>query len=209
MGCGFWIWRKFSVIAICAKRSRFQETWLDCKDLQICRSVEHVGGNVYYDSRFEVHLSEENMALRRAITGTALAVAAILMGASVLALLQTSRTISTRGTVRGVNVGICQDSGCTQQLSSIDWGTLDNGTSTAKKVYIRNEGTTNMTLSMTDNTWIPSDAPNYLTLTWNREGYLLANRTSVDADLTLSVSSSFTNGTDFSFNLVITGTQQT
>jgi hypothetical protein len=129
------------------------------------------------------------------------------MMASVLALLQSSRTISSHGTIRGVNVNVYQDIGCTQQLSSLDWGTLDNGSSTVKTIYVKNEGTANMTLSISNNTWVPVDATGYLTLTWNREGYVLANGTSVSADLTLEVSPTFTNGTDFSFNIVVTGTQ--
>jgi hypothetical protein len=108
-----------------------------------------------------------------------------------------------------VNVGIFQDSNCTQQLVSIGWGTLDNGTSAVHTVYVTNDGTSNMTLSLSNSTWVPSDAPDYLTLTWNRETYVLERGTSVDANLTLSVSPSFTNGTDFSVDIIITGTQQT
>jgi hypothetical protein len=64
-----------------------------------------------------------------------------------------------------------------------------------------------MTLSLSNNTWIPVEASTYLTLTWNRENYLLANGVGISADLTLAVSPSFTNGTDFSVNVVIMGTQ--
>jgi len=137
----------------------------------------------------------------------ALVVAATLMIASVLALLQSSRTISSHGTIRGVNVGIYQDAGCTQQLLSLEWGTMDNGSQTVKTVYVKNEGTSSMTLSISNSTWVPVDATSFLTLTWNRETYLLTNGTSVSADLTLAVLPTFTNGTDFSFDIVIVGTQ--
>jgi hypothetical protein len=130
-----------------------------------------------------------------------------LMMASVLALLQSSRTISSHGTIRGVNVGVYSDSGCTIPYSSLDWGTIDNGSQTVKTIYVKNEGTSNMSLSISNNTWVPVDATSYLTLTWNRESYLLTNGTSISANLTLAVSPTFTNGTDFSFNIVITGTQ--
>jgi hypothetical protein len=140
------------------------------------------------------------------IAATVLAV--ILMMVSVLALLQSSRTIPSHGTIRGVDVAIFQDSLCTQPVVSVDWGTLDNGTSSIKTVYVKNEGTVNVILSLSNNTWVPSGALDYMALSWNREGYVLANGTSVDAALTLSVLPSFTNGTDFSFNIVITGTQQ-
>jgi hypothetical protein len=147
------------------------------------------------------------MENRKTVLMAALVVAVTLMMASVLALLQSSRTISSHGTIRGVNVGVYSDIGCTQQLSSLDWGTIDNGSQTVKTLYVRNEGTSNMTLNISNNTWVPVDATSYLTLTWNRDSYVLANGTSVSADLTLAVSPSFTNGTDFSFNIVIVGTQ--
>jgi len=151
----------------------------------------------------------KNVEKRKSVLLAAFVIAIALMMASVLAVLQSSRTISSHGTIRGVNVGIYEDSGCSQLLSSIDWGTIDNGSQTVKTVYLKNEGTVNMTLSISNNTWVPSGAVDYMSLTWNRQGYVLVNGTSVNADLTLAVLPSFTNGTDFSFNIVITGTQQT
>jgi hypothetical protein len=149
------------------------------------------------------------MENRKTVLLAAFVIAVALMMASVLAVLQSSRTISSHGTIRGVNVNIYQDSGCSQLLSTVDWGTIDNGSQTVKTVYVKNEGTSSMTLSISNNTWVPLDATSYLTLTWNRDGYVLGNGTSVDANLTLTVSPTFTNGTDFSFNIVIIGTQVT
>jgi hypothetical protein len=170
--------------------------------------VEREYSNIYYDLRLQIRSGERNVEMRKTVVVAATVLAVMVMMVSVLALLQSSRTIPSHGTIRGVNVGIFQDSGCTQQLTSVDWGTLDNGTSSVKTVYVKNEGTVNMTLSLSNNTWVPSGAVDYMALTWNREGYVLANGTSIDAGLTLSVLPSFTNGTDFSFNIVITGMQQ-
>jgi hypothetical protein len=155
------------------------------------------------------YVSVKNLENRKTVLLAAFVVAVALMMASVLAVLQSSRTISSHGTIRGVNVNIYQDSGCSQLLSSLDWGTIDNGSQTVKTVYVKNEGTSNMTLTISNNTWVPVDATSYLALSWNREGYVLANGTSVDVDLTLTVSPTFTNGTDFSFDIIITGTQVT
>lgn len=149
----------------------------------------------------------KNVENRKTVLLAAFVVAVALMMASVLAVLQSSRTISSHGTIRGVNVGVYQDIGGSQLLSSVDWGTIDNGSQSVKTVYVKNEGTSNMTLSLGNNTWVPVDATSYLTLAWNREGFVLATGANVSAVLTLSVSPTFTNGTDFSFNIVITGTQ--
>jgi hypothetical protein len=172
-----------------------------------CIGVVRIVGKLYYDSRLQISFGEKIVENRKTVLLAALFVAVTLMMASVLALLQSSRTISSHGTIRGVNVGVYSDSGCTIPYSSLDWGTIDNGSQTVKTVYVKNEGTSNMTLSISNNTWVPVDATSYLALTWNRESYLLANGTSVNANLTLAVSPTFTNGTDFSFNIVITGTQ--
>ena len=114
--------------------------------------VERMSGNVYYDLRLQMRLGEENMETRKTVVVAATVLAVMLMMVSVLAFLQSSRTISSHGTIRGVNVGIFQDSGCSQQLVSVDWGTLDNGTSSVKTVYVKNEGTVNMILSLSNNT---------------------------------------------------------
>lgn len=147
------------------------------------------------------------METRKTVLVAATVLAITLTMASVLALLQSSRTIPSHGTIRGVNVNIYSDVNCTQALTTVDWGTIDNGSSTIKTVYVRNEGTANMTLSLGNNTWVPSNATAYLALSWDRENYVLANGASVAANLNLTVSPTFTTGTDFSFNIVITGTQ--
>jgi hypothetical protein len=74
-------------------------------------------------------------------------------------------------------------------------------------VYVRNEGTVSVTLNMTKGNWNPSSASSYITLTWNKEKYVLPAGQVVTAVLTLSVSSSVSGVTSFSFDITITGTQ--
>jgi len=50
-------------------------------------------------------------------------------------------------------------------------------------------------------------ASSYITLDWDRDDYVLSSGESVQAVLTLSVSSSITGITSFSFDIVITGTE--
>jgi hypothetical protein len=146
------------------------------------------------------------MAMQKTLMGTALAVIAVLMMASVLALLQSSRTVPTSGTVRTVNVGVYQDNLCTQPLLSINWGTVDPGTSVLKTVYVKNQGSVSMTLNMTTNSWSSSNAQAYMTLTWDKETASVAPGNNVQATLNLTVLPAITGVTDFSFNIVITGT---
>lgn len=144
--------------------------------------------------------------MQKPLLGTAVAVAVVLMMTSVLALLQSSRTITSSGTIKAINVGVYQDAGCTQTLTSISWGALDPGSSTNQTVYVKNEGNTAMVLNMTTNTWSPSNSTGYMTFTWNRENATVTPGNNVQASLVLSVSNNITGITNFSFNIVITGT---
>lgn len=141
--------------------------------------------------------------------GTVLAV--VMMGAAVsaLGLLVTNHTISNTGTVKGVGVGVYSDVSCTDEVSSIDWGDLQPGESKDATIYVKNEGSVTVTLSMTTENWTPAVASTYMTLSWNRESYVLSSGSVVQAVLTLSVSSSVSDITDFSFDIIITGTEHT
>ena len=144
---------------------------------------------------------------KTAAVGIAVAVAGIMMLTSVLALLQSNRSFSNNGTITTVNVGAYQDSGCTQVLSTIDWGNVVPGSSSSRTIYVKNTGNAQISLNMTVNTWNPSNAANYMNLTWNQESTVLNVGNSVATLLVLSVSASVTSITSFSFNATITGTQ--
>jgi hypothetical protein len=84
---------------------------------------------------------------------------------------------------------------------------LDPGGSTSATVYLRNEGNVQVMLSMAYGNWTPSSASGYFTLSWDRQSYVLSVGSVVQATLTLSVSSSISGITTFSFDITITATQ--
>src|SRR3990170_4219073 len=149
------------------------------------------------------------MAIRKISTGAtiAIAVTGLFLTLITAGALTTSQTVPSTGSITTVNVGVYNDAACTQNCTSIDWGTLPPGNSTTRTVYVKNTGTGSLTLSMTTANWVPSNANTYLTLTWNRANYVLNANTSVSATLTLTASASAGNITSFSFNIIITGTQ--
>jgi hypothetical protein len=73
-------------------------------------------------------------------------------------------------------------------------------------MYVKNTGDVSETLNMTVSGWSPSSASSYIKLTWNQEKSVLTADQIVAAVLTLSVSSSISNVTSFSFSITITGT---
>jgi hypothetical protein len=127
---------------------------------------------------------------------------------SVLAAMSAYQRIPNTGNVRAVGVGVYWDSDCTSNVTSIDWGFLEPGATVNVTVYIKNEGNIPVVLNMTTDNWYPTSASENITLSWNREGYVL-NPGSVQAVLTLSVSSDISGVREFSFDIIITGTEQT
>jgi len=149
------------------------------------------------------------MAMKKLSIGATIAIAATGLFLTLVAagVLTSSQTVQSSGTITTVNVGVYSDIGCTQNYTSIDWGTLSPGNSTTRPIYVKNTGTIPITLSMTTTSWVPSNANTYLTVTWNRENSVLAVGSSVSALLTLAASASAGNITTFNFNIVISGTQ--
>jgi uncharacterized repeat protein (TIGR01451 family) len=147
------------------------------------------------------------MAMQKATIGTVLAIAVIALTVSALGTLVATHTISNNGSVIAVGVGVYSDSGCTTPLSTISWGTLNPGDVKNYTIYVKNTGTVSVMLNMTTSDWNPSSASSYIALTWNKEKYVLPAGQVVPAVLTLTVSSSVSGVTTFSFDITITGTQ--
>ena len=142
------------------------------------------------------------------VVGAALAVViyalALSMISQVMSLSQANRTVSNAGSIKGIGVGIYQDQNCTTPVSSIDWGFLDPGANATKAVYIRNEGNSAATLSKTTSNWSPSNASSYISLNWNYGGQTLTVNQVIPVVFTLSVSSSISGITNFSFDITVT-----
>ncbi len=147
----------------------------------------------------------KNVSMHKAVAGTGIAVAVIVMMTSALALLQPSATITNTGAIVALNVGVYQDSACTQSLSAINWGTLAPGTSANRTIYVKNTGNAALTLNMTATAWNPSTASSFITLTWDRQNSQLAAGNIVSALLILSVSAGVNGFTDFNCTTIISG----
>ena len=152
------------------------------------------------------------MAMQKATMGTVLVLAVMALVTSAVGSLVATRTVSNTGNITvvtppSVQLGVYSDSGCTSALSSVSWGTLNAGGTATATIYLKNEGNVPVTLSISASNWNPSSASSYFTLTWNRAGYVLAVGASVQAVLSLTVSSSITGITTFSFDITITATQ--
>jgi hypothetical protein len=149
-----------------------------------------------------------NMALQKVTVATILgvAVAATAVVAMVAAGLVASLTIPNSGNVKTVGVKVYWDAQCTNTTSSISWGNMGPGDSKSFTVYVMNTGGTSEVLNMTTSNWSSSTAQSKISVTWNREGYALTQGTVVSTVLTLSIDSTISSVTGFTFDMTITGT---
>jgi hypothetical protein len=150
------------------------------------------------------------MAMQKATLGT---IAAVMIGVAAIALvsglLATNRLVQNTGIVKSIGVEVYWDQACTNKTTSINWGTLDAGGVKTYNVYVKNNGTAAESLSMTTSNWSPASASSQISLSWNCSDYVLAHASVVGASLTLSVSSSISGITSFSFDITVTGTENT
>jgi len=105
-----------------------------------------------------------------------------------------------------VNIGVFSNSACTSAESSISWGQLKPGGTSSVTVYVLNEGSQPVTLSLSLTNLSPSTLSSDITLTWNYAGQTLAASSSLEVTLSLALSASVSNTNNFTFNVVISGT---
>jgi hypothetical protein len=153
----------------------------------------------------EVILLERKNIVLKVSSIAILCTLAISVFGTALALRQNSKTVPNTASIKGVGVGIYWDSACTNQTSSINWGMLESGTNKTVKTYVRNEGNTFVTLSKTLQNWNPLIASNYMTVNWDYSGQTPINQV-LQVNLTLSVSSTVSGITNFTFDIAITAT---
>ena len=134
------------------------------------------------------------MASQKKTVIAALVIALIMMMASVVALLTSTKTIPSSGTISAFKVGVYTDAGFGTPLATIAFDPISPSYNTNKTIFIRNDapsGGKSMTLSMTVTNWNASCSPlnttyNVVTFAFNRTGTVLAPTESVAADITLT-----------------------
>lgn len=116
-----------------------------------------------------------------------------------------TQSINSGGTITSLNVEIFNNIQCTEVCTNINWGALTPGESTNQTIYIRNSGNRQLTLFLTVENWTPSNASNYLNLTWNKENTNLVPNQLTMATLILSTDMEISSIDNFAFEIIITG----
>ena len=126
------------------------------------------------------------------------------MLAQVMSTPQAKTSFANVGNLNTIGVGVYWDAGLTNSVTTIDWGTIYSSGQKNFTIFIRNEGNTPITLSMTTSNWSPPTASNSLALSWSYNGQSINAGDSVQVQLTLSASSN-ANVNTFSFDTTILG----
>jgi len=121
-----------------------------------------------------------------------------ILGQSNIAL-----SIGSQGTVKAMGVGVYLDSSCSNAVSFVDWGTIEPDSAKNIAVYVRNEGNGIITLILGTDNWTPSNASNYMTLSWDYADQPIDLQEVVQITLTLSTSPDIEGITNFSFDIII------
>ncbi len=109
--------------------------------------------------------------------------------------------------VEANGVGVYWDSSYGYRVTSISWGTLEPGSVKNVPVYIRNEGDEPMRLILSTTNWNPSKAPQYFHLDWDYSGQQINLGEALRITLTLSVSRYIQGISSFSFDILVTGSE--
>jgi hypothetical protein len=104
-----------------------------------------------------------------------------------------------------INVEVYWDISGTQNVTSIDWGIPAPGDKVNQTIYVKNTGNSPMNITLTTTGWAPAVATTYMDVIWDQEGASLAAGSTIQAIITLDVSSGITGISDYSFDIVIEG----
>jgi len=99
------------------------------------------------------------------------------------------------------------DTGLTNKVTTINWGSIEAGTTKNVTIYLLNAGITDIRLSMNTTNWSPQNASQHITLNWDYQNQTINPHQQLKTTLTLNASPTTQGITSFSFDATITATQ--
>ena len=148
-----------------------------------------------------------NHAHKKTTIAAICVVTAVIFGTIILEL-GSSITVAYAGSVEGLGVGIYWDQACLNRTLSFDWGPVGIGSRNTFTVYIRNEGNSAVSLSLSTSKWTPSSSSDYISLNWNYSGQTLNANQVIPLELTLTIDPAVTGIAGFTFGTTITTTSK-
>jgi hypothetical protein len=104
-----------------------------------------------------------------------------------------------------IEIDVYSDSSCTNIMSDVEWGEIEAGGDSNTLIYVKNNGDTNVIISLTTENWSSSNAQSNMDLSWNYDGSNIEPNEVVPVTLILSVDSGCPEMSSFGFDIVIIG----
>ncbi len=142
--------------------------------------------------------------IRRIFFYAILVILSSILVSGVYAAVTSNTVIQSSGAIKAIGVSVYWDAATTNEVTAIDWSTLEVGASESKTIYIKNTGNAAATLFLDTDNWNPSAASQYITLGWDYGGQSISPDAVVEVVLTLTISQDISGITDFSFDIIIT-----
>jgi hypothetical protein len=154
-------------------------------------------GSYVYPKKFKVFLV------------VAILVASLLIGGILthaFGTLQTSQQVTNSGVMASPGLGVYTDLAATKNCTNIDWGVTYPGATITRSGYLRNNGNIPMNISLAVGPFVPSEASQYLSVSWDGQYKIIQPGSIVPITVTLATSA-LTPLSTFSFTIRVDGVQ--
>ena len=93
-------------------------------------------------------------------------------------------------------------------LTDLDWDPISTGENDTRVIYVNSTSTIPAILNLTTADWIPTNAADNVSLTWNREDTVIQPNTMINATLTLAVATDVGDLSTFTFTTIINAEEE-
>lgn len=129
----------------------------------------------------------------------------VFVGVTSFAIYQWAHQVRNVGVIRTIGVDVYRDESLAEILDIINWGVFDPGENKGVPAWVKNTGNDAQKLVMWTESWNPTNASDWITLTWNYDGSWIPVNASISVVFTLSVDPEITGITNFSFDIWVKG----
>jgi len=105
--------------------------------------------------------------------------------------------------VKSINIGVYWDVDCASSVEGIDWGIIEPGENKTVDVYVRNEGNSELVLSIWAANWSSPQVEYYMNFTSEYQDQSISVDGVMPVALILSLSRDVRDITAFSFDVII------
>jgi hypothetical protein len=123
----------------------------------------------------------------------------------VVAALQFQTSVNTSGNIKAVGISVYSDPLGTVVATKVDWGMVAPGQTVNANLYMKSTSNVAGSVSFAVGNFVPASGSTYLACTWNYSGGVLNPGVIVPVTFTLTVASTITGITSFSFDIGVVG----